>query len=318
MVLTGGVNCHRSTLQIVKFQRFIITILCTLLLFSTARGQNGFATRTPPPVSPEAKLAMEAKLKEAQEHYKANPNSADALIWVGRRQAYLGQFMGAIATYSDGIKRFPNDARFYRHRGHRHITLRHFDDAIADLKKAAKLIEGKPDEIEPDGQPNARNIPTSTLQFNIWYHVGLAYYLTGQNEKALDAYRECLKVSKSPDRLVSTTHWLYMTLRRLNRNAEAAKALEPITEGMDVIENTGYYHLVLMYKGVLPVERLLEEAQGDSAASHSVLYGVGNWHLYNGRLEQAFEIFRRITSSQQWTSFGFIAAEADMKKPGHG
>ena len=299
------------------FQRFIITILCMLLLFSTAggqtRGQDGFATRTPPPVSPEAKREMEAKLKEAQEHYKANPNSADAIIWVGRRLAYLGRFTEAIATYTQGIERFPKDARFYRHRGHRRITLRQFGDAIDDLKKAAKLVKGKPDEIEPDGQPNARNIPTSTLQFNIWYHLGLAYYLSGQNQKALDAYRECLKVSKSPDRLVSTTHWLYMTLRRLTRNAEAAKALEPITEGMDVIENTGYYHLVLMYKGVLPVERLLEEAQGDSAAAHSILYGVGNWYFHNGRLEQAFEIFRRITSSQQWTSFGFIAAEAALK-----
>ena len=296
-----------------QIRHFIITILCTLLLCATARGQNGFSTRTPPPVSPEAKQEMLAKLKEAQAHYKANPNSADALIWVGRRHAYLGQFMVANFTFSEGIKRFPNDARFYRHRGHRHITLRRFDDAIKDLKKAAQLTKGKPDEIEPDGQPNERNIPTSTLQFNIWYHLGLAYYLTAQNEKALDAYRECLKVSKTPDRLVATTHWLYMTLRRLNRTSEAARALEPITEGMDVIENTGYYRLLLMYKGILSAESLLDEAKGDSAASHSVLYGVGNWHLYNGRREQAVQIFRRITSSEQWTSFGFIAAEADLK-----
>ena len=295
-------------------RQFIITILCAVLLFSTAQAQNGWSTRVPPPVSPEAQLEMEKKLKEARAEYEANPNSADAMIWVGRRLAYLGRFVPAITTYTTGIERFPNDARFYRHRGHRSITLRQFDDAIADLKKAARLVKGKPDEIEPDGQPNERNIPTSTLQFNIWYHLGLAYYLTGQNQKALDAYRECLKVSKSPDRLVSTTHWLYMTLRRLNRNDEAAKALEPITEGMDVIENTSYYHLVLMYKGILPVERLLEEAKGDSAASHSVLYGVGNWHLYNGRREQAVEIFRKIVSSKQWTSFGFIAAEADLKK----
>ena len=297
-----------------RIQLFIITILCTLLLFATAHGQESFTKRSPPPVSAEAKLEMEAKLKEAQAQYEANPNSADANIWVGRRLAYLGRFTDSIDTYTKGIERFPADARFYRHRGHRHITLRQFDLAIVDLKKAAQLVKGKPDEIEPDGQPNARNIPTSTLQFNIWYHLGLAYYLTGQNQKALDAYRECLKVSKSPDRLVSTGHWHYMTLRRLNRNAEAAKALGPITEGMDVIENTGYYRLLLMYKGILPVERLLDEAQGDSAASHSVLYGVGNWHLYNGRREQAVEIFRRIVSSQQWTSFGFIAAEADLKR----
>jgi len=296
-----------------RTQPFIITILCTMLLCATAHGQDSFTNRSPPPVSAEAKLEMEAKLKEAQAQYEANPNSADAIIWVGRRFAYLGRFTDSIDTYTKGIERFPADARFYRHRGHRHITLRQFDLAIADLKKAAQLVKGTPDQTEPDGQPNARNIPTSTLQFNIWYHLGLAYYLTGQNQKALDAYRACLKVSKSPDRLVSTTHWLYMTLRRLNRNAEAAKALGPILEGMDVIENTGYYRLLLMYKGIIPAERLLDEAKGDSAASHSVLYGVGNWRLYHGRREQAVEIFRRIVSSQQWTSFGFIAAEADLK-----
>ena len=295
-------------------QPFFITSLCTILLFATAHGQDSFIKRSPPPVSAEAKAEMETKLKEAQAQYEANPNRAEAIIWVGRRLAYLGRFTESIDTYTKGIDRFPADARFYRHRGHRRITLRQFKIAIKDLKKAAQLVKGKPDEIEPDGQPNQRNIPTSTLQFNIWYHLGLAYYLTGQNEKALDAYRECLKVSKSPDRLVSTTHWLYMTLRRLNRDGEAAKALEPITEGMDVIENTGYYRLLLMYKGILPAERLLDEAKGDSAASHSVLYGVGNWHLYNRRSEQAVEIFRRIVSSQQWTSFGFIAAEADLQR----
>ena len=298
------------------FQFFIITILSTTLLLPATLGQDSFSKRTPPPVSAEAELEMEAKLKEAQTEYEANPKSADAIIWLGRRLAYLGRFTEAIDTYTKGAALFPADARFYRHRGHRRITLRQFDLAIADLKKASELVKGKPDEVEPDGQPNARNIPTSTLQFNIWYHLGLAYYLTGQNQKALDAYRECLKVSRTPDRLVSTTHWLYMTLRRLNRNEEAAKALEPITEGMDVIENAGYYHLTLMYKGILPAERLLDEAlkQGESAASHSVLYGVGNWHLYNGRREQAAEAFRKIVSSNQWTSFGFIAAEADLKK----
>lgn len=282
-------------------RRFIITILSATLFCATAHAQD----------RPE----LENNLKEAQARYDANPKDAEAIIWLGRRLAYLGRFKEAIDTYTKGIALHPSDARLYRHRGHRHVTLRQFDLAIRDLRKASELVKGKPDEIEPDGQPNARNIPTSTLQFNIWYHLGLAYYLTGKNANALAAYRECLKVSGTPDRLVSTTHWLYMTLRRLNRNAEAKKALEPIVEGMDVIENTSYYRLTLMYKGILSDEQLLSETQGDSAASHSVLYGVGNWHLYNGRREQALEIFRRILASNQKTSFGFIAAESDLKSP---
>ena len=42
-----------------------------------------------------------------------------------------------------------------------------------------KLVAAKPDEVEPDGAPNARGIPRSTLQSNIWYHLGLAQYLAG-------------------------------------------------------------------------------------------------------------------------------------------
>jgi tetratricopeptide (TPR) repeat protein len=277
--------------------------------------QDDYFVRPAPPVSAEARKEMDARLDEARRRYEANPNDPEAMIWVGRRLGYLGRFREAIDLYGKGIKKFPNDARFYRHRGHRYITVRKFDLAIEDLRTGAKLIKGKRDEVEPDGQPNARNIPTGTLQFNIWYHLGLAYYLTGQNKLALDAYRECLKVSKNPDALSATTHWLYMTLRRLNRNTEAARALQPISEGMDIIENTGYYRLLLMYKGVIPPEKLLEEAlkQESSAGSHSVLYGIGNWHLYNGRRDEAFKIFQRILSSDQWTSFGYIAAEADMK-----
>ena len=281
----------------------------------TAVPASDYASRPAPPVSAEARRDMEAKLSEARTRFEAEPNNADALIWVGRRLSYLGRFSEAIETYTAGIKKFPRDARLYRHRGHRYITLRKFDLAIADFQKAVNLIKGLPDEVEPDGQPNARNIPTGTLQFNIWYHLGLAQYLTGRNNDALKSYRECLKVSRNPDSLVATTHWLYMTLRRLKREAEARQVLEPIQQKMDVIENDGYYKLVLMYKGLADAEALLAETlkQPSSPGSLSILYGLANWHHYNARIEKSLELLKQIVSSDQWTSFGYIAAESDLK-----
>jgi tetratricopeptide (TPR) repeat protein len=275
-----------------------------------------FIERPAPPVSAEAKREMEAQLNEARMRYEANPNDPDTNIWLGRRLGYLGRFREAIETFGEGIKKFPRDARFYRHRGHRYITLRRFDLAINDFEKAAKLIKDKPDQVEPDGQPNARNIPTSTLQFNIWYHLGLAHYLIGNNQKALASYRECLKVSKNNDAIVATNHWLYMTLRRLNRPREANKTLEPIRPGLDIIENDGYYRLLLMYKGIISPESLEQEAlkQEGSPGSYSILYGVGNWYLYNGRRSEARALFRRMLEGTQWTSFGYIAAEAEMAR----
>ncbi len=161
-------------------------------------------------------------------------------------------------------------------------------------------------------------MPTSTLQFNVWYHLGLARYLTGDFEKSLEAYRECRKVSTNPDMLVATTHWLYMTLRRLGRDAEAAAALEPIREGIDVIENGDYHRLVRMYQGKTSPEELLSEA-ADSAnpvAFATVGYGVGNWHLSGGRREEAVALFRRVLAGGSWASFGYIAAEAELARSG--
>lgn len=275
-----------------------------------------FMDRPAPPVSAEAKREMEARLDEARVRYEAHPNDPEAIIWLGRRLAYLGRFREAIETFGEGARKFPRDARFYRHRGHRYITVRRFDLAINDLEKAAKLIKGQPDQVEPDGQPNARNVPTGTLQFNIWYHLGLAHYLIGNSQKALASYRECLKVSRNSDAIVATTHWLYMTLRRLKRPREANKTLKPIQPGMDIIENDGYYRLLLMYKGIISPQTLEQEAlkQEGSPGSYSILYGVGNWYLRNGRRSEAITLFRKMLAGTQWTSFGYIAAEAELAK----
>ncbi|ANM32434.1 hypothetical protein ABI59_22370 [Acidobacteria bacterium Mor1] len=266
-------------------------------------------------LSPEVRAERESRLEEARAAFEANPESADALIWVGRRTAYLGRYRDALAVFSGGIEQHPEDARLYRHRGHRHITLRQFDDAIRDLERAAALVAGRPDEIEPDGLPNARNQPTSTLQSNIWYHLGLAYYVSGNYEAALAAYRACLLVSKNPDMLSATTHWLYMTLHRLDRDDEAREALAPIHAEMDIIENHGYHRLLLMYKGELPAEELLAEigADGDSIESASVAYGLANWLVEEGD-SRGEPILETLARSPQWAAFGVIAAEADLAR----
>ena len=204
---------------------------------------------------------LEANLTKAEDDLAKAPDSADALIWVGRRQGYLWRYKDAIATFTKGIERFPEDARFYRHRGHRYITVRNFDGAVADFEKAVTLIKGKPDEIEPDGAPNAAGKPRSSLQFNIWYHLGLAYYLKGDYANAKRAYDECMKVSTNDDSITATSDWQWMTYMRLGDKAAAAKVLERITPKMDILENGSYHKRLLMYKGLEKPEALLDTDQ---------------------------------------------------------
>jgi tetratricopeptide (TPR) repeat protein len=292
-----------------------VLLILLVLCCSTALAQTcvDHAQQIAPGLTKELRREFESKLAEARKSFEKD-QSADNLIWVGRRTAYLGHYKEAIKIYTEGIEKFPDDARFYRHRGHRFITLRCFDLAVADLKKAVKLIKGKPDQVEPDGLPNARNIPTSTLQSNIWYHLGLAHYLKGDLKDALKAYREAEKVSKNPDMLVATTHWLYMTLRRLGREKEANAAVAAIKPDLDVIENGDYYKLIYLYQGKTKADDLLKEISGEAntLSNASIGYGLGNWFDYNGRRDEAMNIFRQIVTGSQWASFGYIAAEAEL------
>lgn len=250
------------------------------------------------------------KYEAAKAEYEAQPDDVDKLIWFGRWTAYKGDYRESIRIYTEGTRNFPEDARIYRHRGHRYISIREFNRAIQDFEKAVSLIAGTKDQIEPDGQPNEQNIPISSLHTNIWYHLGLAYYLKHDLENALRVYRKRIEVSQNDDNLVSTIHWLYMTLRLLGREEEAVQALEPIHQEMNIIENMAYYQLCLFYKGELSEEDIFEESSSDSVNA-AVEYGVANYYFYNGEKARAKEIYERMLKSKGWASFGYIAAEAD-------
>ena len=254
-----------------------------------------------------------AKAKIYDDKFDADP-SVENWIWKGRFIAYQGKYNEAIDFYGEGIKKFPNEARLYRHRGHRYISIREFDKAIADFTKAAALREGMENEIEPDGAPNAQNIPVSSLHGNIYYHLGLAHYLKGELEPALAAYKKAVAASRMDDNVVSGTHWIYMMLRLMGRDTEAKAVLEPINKDMKIIENFAYHELCLFYKGEMTMDELTKSGEGNLSSNDAVNYGIGNWYQYNGDLDKAIEVYTSILSKAGWASFGYIAAEADLNR----
>jgi dipeptidyl aminopeptidase/acylaminoacyl peptidase len=274
-------------------------------------GQPLFRMETPA----EQGKKLEADLEKATADFVKDPDGADTIIWLGRRLAYLSRYREAVDVFSRGIARHPEDVRLLRHRGHRYITLRELDKAIADLEKADALIREKnaPDQVEPDGTPGPTP-PTATTRFNVYYHLGLAHYLKGDFEKALAAYRTCMEYSKAPDNLVATTDWMYMTLGRLGRVEEAKKLLAPIRADTAAGENVSYLNRLLLYKGEKKVEEVLDPATDDALTLATQGYGVGNWYLYNGQPDKAKAVFERIVRGAYWPAFGFIAAEAELAR----
>ncbi len=270
--------------------------------------------------SPESETSLRKKdslLQIARQNYQMDSTNLDNIIWLGRRTAYLSRFQEAIAIYTRGLEKHPNAAELYRHRGHRYLSIRQFDLAIADLEKAAALAKSRAIEIEPDGIPNKINKPLSSLQFNIWYHWALAYYLKGDFAKAASIYEACMAYSTNPDLITATSDWLYMTYRRLGKKEDATKVLDKIKPGMEIIENESYYNRLMMYKGLKKPDELLnlEAPPKDTDILLNTVtqgYGVGNWYLYNGDTTKAIEIFQKVTATDYWIAFGYIAAEAEL------
>jgi len=252
-------------------------------------GKKLYAT----PAQGEALLELKKELEKARKDFEADPQNPELIIMFGRRLAYLWRYHEAIDVFTKGIEKNPNYAMLYRHRGHRYISIREFEKAVADLKKAADL---------------------DRKNFDIWYHLGLAFYLKGDFQKALPPYEECLKCAGDDDSKIAISNWLYITCRRLGKKDEAARVLEGITEGMKVVENQSYYNLLFFYKAMKKEEELSAQAKTSDLDASTLGYGVGCWHLYNDHEQKAKEYFERVVEGKYWPAFGFIAAEAELAR----
>ena len=102
-----------------------------------------------------------------------------------------------------------------------------------------------------------------------------------------------------------------MIYRRMGKPAEAAAALREISADMTIIENRSYHELCLLYKGEILMQDMMA-ANGDNPANAAVAYGLANWLFYNHHLAESDAMLDSIVQGTSWSSFGFIAAEADM------
>ena len=266
----------------------------------------------------------DSALLVAEDNYRQRPTDLDNLLGWGHQLGELSRFREAIDVFTKGLRLFPESAELYQHRGHRYITIRQFDKAILDLEKSAELLSHRSVRLAPDGTPLplSPDHPTPSLQFDVYYHLGLAYYLTEQYGKAAEAYETCLTFCDTDDQTVATADWLYMTYRRLGEDEVAERTLSAIREDMQVQESEGYLEHLLMYKGDIEPEALLASLDtlarassvDRSQATATTYYGVGNFYLYEGDTLLGEEMFKDIVDGRHWAALEYIAAEADLAR----
>lgn len=266
----------------------------------------------------DIKKQYDSALQVAQNNYQQNPHKLNNIIWLGRRLAYLSRYREAIRIYTEGIQLYPDSPELYRHRGHCYIITRMFDKAVIDLEKSAILSEDMPVTLESDGLSMllSKKQRHSTLQFNIWYHLGLAYYLTGAYGKAAQAYEESLSFAEYDDEIAASADWLYMTYRRLGEDEVAEKTLDMIREDI-FMHQEGYFERLLMYKGLLEPDSLLKQDINPLPAEQNLYivtnsYGTGNYYMANGEKNKGEKLFRKTLNSKYWAALDYIAAETDL------
>ncbi|MDP1660935.1 MAG: hypothetical protein Q8L55_03385 [Phycisphaerales bacterium] len=268
---------------------------------------GGALMRIEPDASKMSKL--EQDLAAAKVAWERTPTEATAIA-LGRAYSSLGRFKEGIAAFGDGLAAFPDSHRLRRHRGHRYITVREFRESSRDYNKAWDLVRDKPDTLESaDG--------SSTDKSAILYHWGLLEYLRGQFDWADDVFsKRTLLTTLKDENVVSAASWHYWALRRLGRDADAAKVIEPIREGMDVKENKSYYTLCRLYRGLISAAEVEKQMTGDDGKLNvGLAYGLACWKRFELKDEAGGRaLLKRIIATGNWPAFGFIAAEADLAR----
>ncbi len=250
-------------------------------------------------------------IAEADAALETDPDDVDLLIEAGRVRRNFWQYRQAMRLYSRAIELAPGDWRAYRFRGHRHISLRDFNAAIEDLEAAREL---------------------APLNWDVSYHLGLAYYLAGRFPEAADEYVRCLRMADDPatraaqsqgfrscsqnaddpESMVAMTEWAVRAALRAGRNTEAEELLETVPLGLSVEENVAYYHDLLFYKGELTAAELLNPGEDAPYRRETVGYGVANWFLVQGDSAAATALLEELVQDPWWPGFGRIAAEVEL------
>ena len=113
---------------------------------------------------------------------------------------------------------------------------------------------------------------------------------------------------------MAAANWLYVINRHIGRDKDAQELLNSITDDMAIIENMTYHEILKLYQGKnepLKMEKTIRS--GSSLTNATFAFGLGNYYSINGNEQKAQEIFGLVVNGNQWSSFGYIAAEARLK-----
>ncbi len=250
-------------------------------------------------------LPDDEAVKAARRKLDGDAGNSGLVLALSKAQAARRQYREAVATDTAGLEREPKNADLLLERGHRELGLREFGAARKDLELAV--------EVEPK-------------LADAHYHQALSHYFVGDFAGAAAEFTRArdLRDAKDLDNITDDTAWLYASLRRAGRDAEAAQALKRVPPEYTVAGHAAIYlQVVRFYQGKLtPVEAQAPKPSGPNdsegeLAYNTTSYAVGNWFFYQQHdALRAKAIFRGVVEGEAWNSWGFIGSELELGRLG--
>src|SRR5687767_386019 len=167
-------------------------------------------------------------IARAQAALAADPRNVQLIIALGVAQSGARQMREAIETFTRGLAVEPNNALLYRWRGHRYLSVREFDKALADLNRGARL--------------------DSTI-YGIWYHLGIVKFARSDFVGAADAFSRAQPRAPDANELAGATDWLWMSLSRAKRSAQAKAMLDRRPDSLPT--TNAYAKRLQLYRGLV-------------------------------------------------------------------
>jgi tetratricopeptide (TPR) repeat protein len=268
--------------------------LCTLhVCASTALAQARPATvqyRSPSGVAYSSQVDTGA-VARAESALVAEPRNVNRIIQLGVAQSGARQFREAIETFTRGLAIEPENPMLYRWRGHRYLSVRELDRAMADLTRGFQL---------------------DSTNYGVLYHLGIVRYARGDFAGAADAFARAQRRAPEAGELAGSTDWLWMSLMRAGRADEARAMLERRPDSLQT--TNAYARRLRLYRGEIAPDSVLTAADTADVQAATLSYGIGNWYLVRGDTTRAREWFERSVRSGGWPAFGFILSEIELRR----
>lgn len=242
-----------------------------------------------------------ADIQAASAAVAANPESGDAWMKKGHALAKVSMMREAEECYAMAISCDPFNWEYYRHRAHRFLSCWRFEDAAADFVIASRL------------NPN---------DWNVFYHLGLSYFLLRDYAKAAKAYARCYELTDADPELIAVTDWYYMTLKRLGNDEEAAKILGAHHRPHE----SGREHRLLCasadVQGLEEAGRAAVHRPEEVTALELITmgFGIANYFLQNGQPDKAYDLMERVVKAGDendcYFAFAYLASKVDLTNKG--